>query len=214
MSDFEQRQREELYQRQLGQQGISTGSMHNKYGLDDHKSSMNPSPGYGSCFASETPVLTPCGWRPIASIEPGDFVRSYDRSTGTMADRRVIQRQDHRPTRIWEVRTNRSSRPIETTVMHPFLTQRGWVAASKLRAGDTLVAGSGAAAEVRSVWRTDRSGAVHNLVTEGEHTYVVAGCVVHNYAYAPALRTWWARLISKLFSDTLETRQPELGQVG
>lgn len=157
-----------------------------------------PSPGTTdggtTCFPSSTPVLTPGGWVKIGDLQTGDSVVSYHEETGQTRIRRVTKRLDHQLAQIWEVGIQGTSDVIPTTACHPFLTRRGWILASRLRAGDELITLNGSE-RVNSVRKTDRFEAVHNIFTTVEHTFIVQGhVVVHNFAYFRTLRSWWHRL--------------------
>ena len=74
---------------------------------------------------------------------------------------------------------------IETTPGHPFYTtDRGWVGADKLKAGDSVELSDGSSAEVESVERNEFEEPViiYNLCVMDYHTYYVgeSGVLVHN----------------------------------
>jgi pretoxin HINT domain-containing protein len=143
----------------------------------------------------------------IAKLQIGDPVISYQSSTGQMRVRRVTKRVDHAPTQIWEVNIQGTAIPVSTTECHPFLTRRGWVFASRLKPGDELISiGRSGHQCVASACRTDRVEPVHNLFTTGEHTFVVQGYVVHNFAYLRNLRSWWHRLFVDWKVESMKTR--------
>jgi hypothetical protein len=102
---------------------------------------------------------------------------------------------------LWEIVTDGSSTPITTTRHHLFLTQRGWMQARRLRRGDELQTANSLRSQVVEVRKTEVLAPVHNLITEGEHTFIADGCIVHNFAYCRALRTWlhqrWETLSAK-----------------
>lgn len=157
--------------------------------------------GRSGCFPASTLVLTPTGPRPILEISAGEMVVSLDPQTGERFHRRVVRRKDYMKAQLWEIVTDGRSTPITTTRHHLFLTQRGWVQARRLRSGDELQTASSLHAKVVDVWKTEVLAPVHNLITEGEHTFIADGCIVHNFAYCRALRTWlhqrWESLSAK-----------------
>lgn len=77
------------------------------------------------CFAAETPVLTEFGYRPIASIQPGDMVVS---AAGL---NRVSGCSNHVSDSMVEISMNNGEK-ITCTSDHPFLTTLGWVNAIDL----------------------------------------------------------------------------------
>jgi hypothetical protein len=155
---------------------------------------FGPNKSNSGCFPASALVLTPGGWKPISSFEVGDHVLSFCRLTGAMRTRTVTRRIDHSPRPIWAIETTDSARKIESTIGHPFLTQRGWVRAFQLRAGDQLtVAGPTKYQSVDVVIaarRTSREEAVHNLHTTGENNFIVSGVVAHNFSVFRNLRGW------------------------
>jgi len=46
---------------------------------------------------------------------------------------------------------------------------------------------------IKFIEETDQVEPVYNLNTSGEHTFLVSGYVVHNFAYFRSFRTWWHR---------------------
>lgn len=155
-----------------------------------------------SCFSGSTPVLTPTGWRPIAKLQPGDFVLSLSLPSLTLEIETVTKRRDHPIAQIWEVHTADTSTPICTTSQHPFLTQDGWVSACKLEP-DQILIGMGSCSKIDQrigkTVKTERFEPVHNLITTGSHTYIVNGFVVHNFVFARGIRTF----LNQIFIDPL-----------
>jgi intein/homing endonuclease len=160
--------------------------------------------GNTSCFLGSTPILTPEGWRPISDLKKGDRIISYDKPTGTTAIRHIKEQRRHKSAKIWEVFLTQCNEPICTTRIHSFLTNSGWKRASQLKSGDILATVGGSTGVVSSIVETDRFEPVFNLITEGEHTFVAQGCVVHNFTYFRTLRVWWH--IYTLRSELAETR--------
>lgn len=149
-----------------------------------------------TCFSFITPVLTPNGWKTIGTFKVGDFVISYDPFSGQLNVRVVTKKLEHSPTTIWKV-CGSKSQPVLTTSHHPFFTQRGWILTKNLRVGDKLLGideNRGSYFDsINFVGETDQIEPVYNLHTSGDHTFIVSGYVVHNFAYFRTLRTWWHR---------------------
>ncbi|HTE44523.1 MAG TPA: Hint domain-containing protein [Gemmatimonadaceae bacterium] len=160
-----------------------------------------------ACFPAWTLVLTPDGYRPIGEIAVGDRVLSYDRRSGSLSVSHVTRRVDYSPTAIWRIGLADSAK-IDTTRDHSFLTTRGWVPTRCLRLGDRLVrsgVNEGAMSgdrRVVDVGPLSRVEPVYNLYTSGEHTFVVHGCVVHNFTHFRAMRTLWHRLFVDPFATS------------
>ena len=96
-----------------------------------------PDPG-GGCFPATAPILTPSGYRPLRSLQERDHVVSYDPDSGELAARQITRRIVHRPEQILTIRTA-DGRDVDTTAHHSFLTTRGYVRLTELRASDSLV---------------------------------------------------------------------------
>ena len=52
--------------------------------------------------------------------------------------------------------------------------------------------------------QTERVEPVFNLLTDVDHTFVAAGCVVHNFTYFRKVRVWWHRAM--MLSDHSQPR--------
>jgi hypothetical protein len=148
------------------------------------------------CFVGSTPVLTPQGWKSLSELKKGDQVVSYDSSTGKTAFRNIRTYKKHDSAIIWEIHLEGVKDPIATTKTHSFLTTRGWQRTDRLRKGDSITTTGEHKAIVASVVKTERVEPVFNLVTDVDHTFVVAGCVVHNFTYFRTLRVWWHKAVA------------------
>jgi len=76
------------------------------------------------CFPAGTMV----GTKPIEQIKEGDFVPSYDESTGDVVLRRVTATMRRTPEKLVKVRLS-DGRSFACTPNHPLMTDRGWVSA-------------------------------------------------------------------------------------
>jgi len=135
------------------------------------------------CFPAGTPVRTPCGFRPIEEIQPGDQVlsRPEDDPTAPLVES-TVTRTFSRHSEIWAVRL--ADATIFTTEEHPFYVDgNGWVAASNLCAGDRLVGLENNDAVVAEVSRTERVEVVYNFEASGYHTYFVEDASRHHVVW-------------------------------
>lgn len=153
----------------------------------------NTGGGGGGCFSLRTRVLAAHGWVAIGSVKRGDAVASFDSSAQKIefCDVKKVKRYAQR--RIWLIHTMETSKPIETTWSHSFLTDRGWVWAYKLNSSDYLTrVDDNYSASRNGVRAIERSGAIEdvvNLSTSGPSTYIVEGSVVHNYSVLRNIRS-------------------------
>ena len=163
----------------------------------NYQKSGGSSGGGGSCFPASALVLTPQGWKELGKVQVGSIVISYDSVSGKAYPREVMKKLEHPHTTIWEIKLSMQSKPILTTSHHRFLTQRGWVQTKQLKSGDEILTVTEKFVQdserVMTVEKRGKQEPVFNLHTAIEHTYIVSGCVVHNFAYFLKLRTWWHR---------------------
>ncbi|MFI5589997.1 polymorphic toxin-type HINT domain-containing protein [Amycolatopsis sp. NPDC051758] len=138
-------------------------------------------------FAPGTLVLMADGSRrPIEEIRLGDRVLATDVSTGRTTSREVVATIIGQGWKHLVRITVAGQAPIVATDGHPFWvpSQRGWVDAEDLRAGDDLLVAGGTAVTVSAVRELTRPARVHNLSVDADHTfYVEAGerpVLVHN----------------------------------
>lgn len=125
-------------------------------------------------FAPGTLVLMADGLRrPIEDVRLGDRVLATDVATGKSTSREVVAtiigEGWKQLVRIAVV----GQAPIVATDGHPFWvpSQRNWVVAENLHAGDALLAANGATVTVSAVNELTRPARVHNLTVDADHTY-------------------------------------------
>lgn len=163
----------------------------------------------GSCFAGDTPILTPMGERPIASLAAGEQVMALDTRSGALVARPVIRRVDHGPAQISEV-LMQDGRTLQVTDNHRLLTSRGYRFVADLLPGDRLisVATRPEGRMVRSVTPRSKIAPVHNLIVSGQFNFIAAGCVAHSFSRAPAMQWvyWTIRARLDVFGDVLARR--------
>ena len=88
----------------------------------------------GGCFSGRTSLLMADGsQRKISDIMEGDLVLNPHYQTGVRV-RKVVKGPEKKS--LYEVQIGKNK--VEVTEDHPFLTQRGWVQAMDLKAGDKL----------------------------------------------------------------------------
>ena len=139
----------------------------------------------------------------IASVQPGDWVKSRNEATGQDEARQVtasVKRLS--PAVVTVALADSKTGKIETlscTPEHPLFVQgQGWVEAGSVGIGTSIVSRAGLALEVTSLtWEKNRAEelaagtgssfggyTVYNLTVEGDHTYFVGasggGTWVHN----------------------------------
>lgn len=140
------------------------------------------------CFPAGTLV----GNTAIENIQVGDMVPSWDEHTGQMVRKTVTRVTESVPTDMVRILFV-NGLEVACTAKHPFLTENGWLPASKLLNEHVITpharGGSVKALRVDTLKPTDDGtfggscpdGLVYNLEVEGTHTYLVdGGFVAHN----------------------------------
>ena len=93
----------------------------------------------GNCFVAGTLVSTPTGERPIEALAVGDEVLAFDHSRGKVVTSKVVATKARVSSDTYHLRTL-SGLGFVCTGDHPIYSPgRGYVAASRLGAGDGLV---------------------------------------------------------------------------
>ncbi len=170
--------------------------------------------GVRDCFPGEAMVLTPDGQKRIDSLGVGKIVLSLDtnsRLVPAKITRMVSHRRPHPILRVVSVHEDLS---FFATKRHPVRTQRGWVRIKSLQPGDVLSyvteKGEVRSHEVARVEKTERVEPVYNLIVDGDHTFLVQGCVAHSFVYFRRLRTFLNRSWRQLAVFPLRAVQGEL----
>jgi hypothetical protein len=139
------------------------------------------------CFAAGTPVLTPQGACTIESLQPGDWVLTWDFASEQSVPRRVLQLHRGR-TRHW-VTAASAVGCVRSTRGHRFFepTLHEWIDAAGLCPGARLLCPDGSHDNLATVTHVDLGPAdeatTFNLSIEAAANYFVAsGWLVHNDA--------------------------------
>lgn len=139
-----------------------------------------------NCFTGETLVHTEAGPMPISNIEPGQYVRAYDETTGEIAEGRVLTTLKRTVDGILLIHL--ADDVLGITREHPlYVEDRGWTEAQHIHVGDLLHTLSG---ELREVLRIEPKGGeftVYNFAVANHHNYFVAEgqILVHNVCPVP-----------------------------
>jgi hypothetical protein len=151
-----------------------------------------------TCFPGSSLVMTPDGNRRLDSIRAGDYVLTVMRD-GCIATAAVSRSRSHAPHPVLKVVSTAPSLSFAVTGQHPVQTARGWIRAKCLRPGDVLTYVSETRLlcyhTVERVEPSDMWEPVYNLYIDGEHTYVVQGCVAHCFTHFRVVRCLGSRLI-------------------
>ena len=135
------------------------------------------------CFVAGTLIATEFGDEEIENIKPGDLVWAWDEETGEVALKEVVQTFENEATELVHIGVD--GEEIICTNEHPFYSPiKGWIAASKLRAGDVLVTVNGEYVVVEWVQHEilESPIKVYNFEVADFHTYYVSdiSVLVHN----------------------------------
>lgn len=195
---------EEANRAQQAQHAAMRGATHNQINNPNWMAKYNNTGrvdhGRGSsdsgCFPAGAQVMTPSGPRAIETLTTGERVLSVSPRTGAVTSQQILKRKVHADNVITRIAFEDGA-SVRTTAVHSFRTTRGWKMARALRPGDQIWrCGEGqrlTMATVQSVVRTEAVETVYNLITEGPHTFIVDGAVVHNFTYFKGVKAvYWA----------------------
>ena len=153
------------------------------------------------CFAKGTPVLTPNGYVPIESIQPGDTVINYSEDSNSFKEDIVVKLHTNlmhtASEKMYEL-TMSTGDVIKVTGNHKFLTNnRDWARADELTEEDTIISTNNVASMVR-MREIKKPNETYNLHIESDHNYVVNDVVVSNCHKSKS--TVLKRLLSTVFA--------------
>jgi hypothetical protein len=144
---------------------------------------------YPLCFSEETLVATPTGAVPIAQIEPGDWVLSYDHETQQVEPNRVLRKIENLDPVLLELSLDDGTK-LRVTAEHPLYdtTSDTYIPAGKLGPAEALLRlelGESThvyAAQLRLIGPTPAiSGQrAYDLTVEDNHNFFAAGVLAHN----------------------------------
>ncbi|MGA5132258.1 polymorphic toxin-type HINT domain-containing protein, partial [Streptomyces olivoreticuli] len=142
------------------------------------------------CFLAGTKVLMgDDSTQNIENIKAGDKVLATDPVTGHTSPRqvaRLIVTEDDKHFNELTIATRNGPEKLTATYEHPFWSpsERGWLKASELKPGASLLSSDGTTVQVQANRPFDRHARTYNLTVAGLHTYyVLAGVtpvLVHN----------------------------------
>jgi hypothetical protein len=138
-----------------------------------------------ACFVAGTPIaLAANAYTPIELICVGDYVCSYNETTGVSSLQRVSAVFCKEVYKTISLTIN--GEIIETTFNHPFYSPKynQWIAAGSLNEGDLVYCLDGTVQAIAHVTVNDYDTPlkVYNFTVENDHTYFVGNCkiLVHN----------------------------------
>ncbi len=169
-----------------GSEGASNCSLKNCEGCSE----------CSGCFPCSALIETPRGQIPIGDLSEGETVLSY--SNNILVPRIITRKLTHGKASLVRVNFEVEGNFLHSTINHSFLTDRGWVSVKKLRPGDSIVRVRTSGNEdgrIKSIIPTGTRDPVFNLYTQGEHNFIVDGCVAHNFTHFRILRTAIHRMI-------------------
>lgn len=135
-----------------------------------------------ACFTADTPIASPRGDVPIASLEPGMRVFAFDAQTQTRTVTRVTRLIPRGAQPILAL-TLSNGQTMRVTAEHPLLDAQtnAFRTAGSFHTGDVMRGVAGEVVHVVRVIETQEHAAVFDLSVEGPHTYFANGVVAHNY---------------------------------
>ncbi|MEM6942296.1 MAG: Hint domain-containing protein [Pseudomonadota bacterium] len=146
--------------------------------------------GRGGCFPGHTPILTPAGLVEIQYLQVGDPVISWNNKLFLREEAVILKFISHSPRQIYLI-TLSNGATIETTGVHSFLTDRGWMRADLLKCGDSIKDENGNLQRVLQAELSQNCEPVFNLITTGQNNYIARGLVAHNFTYFRRLKSMY-----------------------
>ncbi|WP_027709889.1 polymorphic toxin-type HINT domain-containing protein [Zooshikella ganghwensis] len=132
-------------------------------------------------FTAGTLVSTEKGQNPIEAVKVGDFVWSYNETTGEVELNKVTHLFNHIEDKYLAIVVD--GERIEVTHKHPIYAEdKGWVDAEKLVVGDKIRQKDGELATVKSITLINADERVYNFTVDVAHNYFVSDeeVLVHN----------------------------------
>jgi len=145
-----------------------------------------------ACFPAGSMVKTPQGTQAIETLQKGDVILSWNEAKGGFVERRIQRTLEHGLVPISEIHFVDQRDLLAVTESHTLLTGYGWRKVSCINSNDALVFAQNGTAELVSVDYIDRrvrNEPVFNLITAGEHNFVVENVVAHNFTYLRNVRS-------------------------
>ena len=135
-----------------------------------------------ACFTADTPIATPSGNAPIASLAPGMTVFAFAPETGARSETRVVRLIPRGERPILELALS-NGETMHVTAEHPLFDAEAstFREAGSFAIGDVLRGLDGAFVRVISARETGESAPVFDLSVAGPHTYFANGVAAHNY---------------------------------
>ncbi|QVL31339.1 hypothetical protein KIH39_21200 [Telmatocola sphagniphila] len=135
--------------------------------------SMGSSALARACFAADTKLWTPTGYRPIQSIKAGEYVYSRnDADPNGPIEPKLVEETFSRLAVIFHLHVE--NQVIRTTGEHPFYAEgKGWVDAQELLIGDRVLGSKGEWLTIRDLLDTGEFETVYNMRIADHHTYFV-----------------------------------------
>ncbi len=133
----------------------------------------------GSCFPAGSKILMPHGHKNIEDIKLGDKVLTWNFDESRMDETKVTDVLAHHARETIVIKTTKGD--VTTTEEHPFWNGDKWVAAGKLKAGDSVIYHQiGELAEITAVEKGEKHDVYNFHVVSPAHNYFVDGFLVHN----------------------------------
>ncbi|MEM3820118.1 MAG: Hint domain-containing protein [Candidatus Micrarchaeaceae archaeon] len=108
---------------------------------------------------------------PIDAIKPGDIVLSYNVQTHSFFPNVITAVLKYNVSQLYVINYN-----VTTDANELFYTKNGWVAASNLRVGDTVLNPiTNAYIEISSIAVVSRQGVVYDLIGASSNNFIADG---------------------------------------
>ena len=147
--------------------GALTQSSHHNIKIDEM--TQEPPGGGTKCFLAGTKILmSDNSLKNIENIKVGDLIMSFDESTGTIKEDKIVDLFHFLPEDMIEDFYLIINGRIRVTINHPLFINGKWIRADELKLGDPLAEGV-----VTSIDKVYERVPTYNFATEIYHTYLV-----------------------------------------
>ncbi len=162
----------------LGMQGTGTQSDPFKIPSDN----LTPP----TCFAKDTLVYTPNGYKKIQDLKQGDKVYSYNEKEEKVEEDIILNTMIHTTNKVLEIEFDNNTEKMHITPNHPVYNPKTktWMPIGEFEVGDILMDSEGNLLKISSIKENTNQTTVYNFEVKNNHNYYVtqSNILVHNKA--------------------------------
>jgi|694.fasta_scaffold34801_1 hypothetical protein len=131
------------------------------------------------CFEKDAPIETKKEIKFIQEIKVGDIVKTWNENIKKFEYKKVLKVFQRIAKQTLHIKLS-NNQTMKVTPEHLIYANGVWIKAGEIKQGDKLLGLSNEEIFIESIELIDRETRVYNFETEGNHTYIAFGVVVHN----------------------------------